>query len=98
MRFTTATALVALFLGTVAAVPPAAAGMQLLTPEEYLDTPVKLESYQTFRVEKGGMGKLFGALQSKSAEEWQWGAPGGYRIVGRALGQRMAQHVKGKTL
>lgn len=59
----------------------AAVGMQLLTPEEYLDTPAKLEAYQTFEVEEGGMGKLFGALQGKSAEQWQWGAPGGYRIV-----------------
>jgi hypothetical protein len=29
----------------------AAVGMQLLTPEEYLDTPAKLEAYQTFKVE-----------------------------------------------
>jgi hypothetical protein len=59
----------------------AAVGMQLLTPEEYLDTPAKREAYQTFKVEEGGMGKLFSVLQSKDAEEWQWGSPGGYRVV-----------------
>jgi hypothetical protein len=59
----------------------AAAGMQLLTPEEYLDTPAKQQAYQSTRIEVGGMGALMGFLQKGAAEEWQWGTPEGYRLV-----------------
>lgn len=60
----------------------AAVGMQLLTPAEYLDTPEKAQAFETTKVELGGMGKLMGFLQSGSTDdEWQWGAPEGYRIL-----------------
>lgn len=59
----------------------AAVGMQLLTPAEYLDTPEKKAAYQSMKVEGGGMDKLFGALQSKEATQWQWGAADGYQLA-----------------
>jgi hypothetical protein len=59
----------------------AAVGMQLLTPEEYLDTPEKKAAYENAQIEVGGMGSLFGALQSKAATQWQWGPADGYRLV-----------------
>jgi hypothetical protein len=59
----------------------ASADMQLMTPAEFLDTPAKQEAYANAKVEQGGMAGLFGALQSKDAGEWQWGAPAGYRVM-----------------
>jgi hypothetical protein len=59
----------------------AAVGMQLLTPAEFLDTAEKRQAYESIKVESGGMDKLFGVLQSKDAGIWQWGVPGGYRLV-----------------
>lgn len=59
----------------------AAVGMQLLTPSEYIDTPEKKAAYENARVESGGMDKLFGALQSKEATQWQWGAAESYRLI-----------------
>jgi len=59
----------------------AAVGMQLLTPAEFLDTPAKLEAFQSTKVEVGGMGALMGILQKGAAEEWQWGTPDGYRLI-----------------
>ena len=56
-------------------------GMQLLSPAEFLDTPEKRQAYETAKVEQGGMASLFGALQSKTDDEWQWGAPDGYRVM-----------------
>lgn len=60
----------------------AAVGMQLLTPEEFLDTPARQEAYANFKVEIGGMGKFLSGLQKKAAgDTWQWGAPDGYRVI-----------------
>jgi len=59
----------------------ASVGMQLLAPAEFLDTPARQDAYAAAKVEQGGMASLFGVLQSKSAEEWQWGAPDGYRVM-----------------
>ena len=78
----------------------AAVGMQLLTPEEFADTPEKRQAYETVKIEEGGMGKLFATLQSKDAVEWQWGAPPGYRIiklptVGDARGNNFALSTTG---
>jgi hypothetical protein len=58
----------------------AAAGMDLLTPAEYLDTPEKKAAYDAAKIEGGGMDALFGALQSKAATQWQWGTADGYRL------------------
>jgi hypothetical protein len=78
----------------------AAVGMQLLEPAEYLDTPEKKAAYETVKIEEGGMGKLFGMLQSKDAAEWQWGVPPGYRLiklptVGDARGNNFALSTTG---
>jgi hypothetical protein len=59
----------------------AAVGMQLLTPSEFLDTPEKKQAYEAVKVEGGGMDKLFGMLQTKDEGNWQWGVPGGYRLI-----------------
>jgi hypothetical protein len=59
----------------------AAVGMQLLTPTEYLDSPEKKAAYADTKVEAGGMAGLFGALQSKEATHWQWGAAEDYRLI-----------------
>jgi hypothetical protein len=60
----------------------AAVGMQLLTPAEFLDTPEKQQAYETARIEEGAAGKIMGFLQGgKVDDEWQWGTPGGYRLV-----------------
>jgi hypothetical protein len=60
----------------------AAVGMQLLTPEEFLDSPAKLETYANFKVEIGGMGSFLAGLQKHAAgDTWQWGAPDGYRVI-----------------
>jgi hypothetical protein len=59
----------------------ASVGMQLMAPAEFLDTPARQEAYAAAKVEQGGMASLFGALQSKDAVEWQWGAPEGYRVM-----------------
>ena len=60
----------------------AAVGMQLLTPDEFLDTPDKRQAYETARIEEGGGARLMSFLQSgKTDDEWQWGTPGGYRLV-----------------
>lgn len=59
----------------------AAVGMQLLTPAEFLDTAEKKQAYESIKVEAGGMDKLFGLLQSKDEGIWQWGVPGGYRLI-----------------
>lgn len=59
----------------------AAVGMQLLTPPEYLDSPEKQAAYANTKVEEGGMASLFGALQSREATHWQWGAADDYRLI-----------------
>lgn len=60
----------------------AAVGMQLLTPEEFLDTPAKQEAYGAFKMEIGGINKFLRGLQEKGAGGvWQWGAPDGYRVI-----------------
>ena len=59
----------------------ASVGMQLMAPAEFLDTPARQEAYAAAKVEQGGMASLFGALQSKDAVEWQWGAPESYRVM-----------------
>ncbi|MGQ0429486.1 MAG: hypothetical protein ACT4UQ_06115 [Gammaproteobacteria bacterium] len=60
----------------------AAVGMQLLTPEEFLDTPAKLEAYRAFKLELGGINTFLRGLQEKGAGgDWQWGAPDGYRVI-----------------
>lgn len=60
----------------------AAVGMQLLTPEEFVDTPAKRDAYDNFNVEMGGVGKFLSGLQQKvSGDTWQWGAPDGYRVM-----------------
>lgn len=56
-------------------------GMQLLTPAEYLDTPDRKAAYDNVKIESGGMAGIFGALQSKEATHWQWGAADGYRLM-----------------
>jgi hypothetical protein len=55
--------------------------MQLLTPAEFVDTPEKKAAYESVKVDEGGMGRLFGMLQSKDAVEWQWGVPAGFRLI-----------------
>jgi hypothetical protein len=60
----------------------AAVGMQLLTPEEFLDSPAKQEAYGNFKAEMGGMGSFLLGLQKHNAgDTWQWGAPDGYRVI-----------------
>jgi hypothetical protein len=59
----------------------ASVGMQLLTPAEFLDSPEKKAAYESAKIEAGGMDKLFGALQSKEATNWQWGTADDYRLV-----------------
>jgi len=60
----------------------AAVGMQLLTADEFLDTPAKREAYDAFKMEAGGFSGLLRGLQEKShGDVWQWGAPDGYRVL-----------------
>ena len=60
----------------------AAEGMQLLTPEEFLDSPAKLETYAHFKLEMGGMSSFLHGVQKHNAgDTWQWGAPDGYRVL-----------------
>lgn len=60
----------------------AAVGMQLLTPEEFLDSPAKLETYSNFKADIGGMGSFLLGLQKHNAgDTWQWGAADGYRVI-----------------
>jgi hypothetical protein len=60
----------------------AAVGMQLLTADEFLDTPAKQEAYNAFKMEAGGFSGLLRGLQEKShGDVWQWGAPDGYRVL-----------------
>jgi hypothetical protein len=60
----------------------AAAGMQLLTPQEFLDTPAKQEAYANIKMERGALGSLLRGLQAKaSGDQWQWGSPDGYRVL-----------------
>jgi len=59
-----------------------AVGMQLLTPEEFLDAPAKQKAYEDFKLEIGGMNKFLRGLQEhNSGDTWQWGAPDGYRVI-----------------
>ena len=60
----------------------ASVGMQLLTADEFLDTPAKREAYDAFKMEAGGFSGLLRGLQEKShGDVWQWGAPDGYRVL-----------------
>ncbi len=60
----------------------AAAGMQLLEPHEFLDSPAKKEAYTNLKMERGALGSILRGLQSKSGgDQWQWGAPDGYRVL-----------------
>jgi hypothetical protein len=60
----------------------AAVGMQLLTADEFLDTPDKRAAYDAFKMEAGGFSGLLRGLQQKShGDVWQWGAPDGYRVL-----------------
>jgi hypothetical protein len=60
----------------------AAAGMQLLTPDQYLDTPAKQQAYDTFKMETGAINSLLRGLQAHNADnKWQWGTPAGYRVM-----------------
>lgn len=59
-----------------------AVGMQLLTPDEFLDTPEKQQAYAAFKLEMGGMSSfLRGLQQHNSGDTWQWGAADGYRVL-----------------
>jgi hypothetical protein len=60
----------------------AAAGMKLLTPDEYLDTPARQEAYTGFKMEVGAINSLLRGLQSHNSDNrWQWGTPGVYRVM-----------------
>jgi len=59
----------------------AAVGTQLLTPDEFLDTDAKKEAYENFKLEIGGFGRFLHSVQKRGHDDWQWGAPDGYRVI-----------------
>jgi hypothetical protein len=60
----------------------AAYGMELLTPDEYLDTEEKKATYEKFQMDAGGGQKFVMLFQKSNADTWRFaGAPEGYRIL-----------------
>ena len=57
----------------------AAAGMQLLTPQEFLNTPEKKAAYESFTPEHGSLGSVMGFLTKKNRSEPQ--AAEGFRLL-----------------
>lgn len=70
----------------------AAVGMQLLTPDEFLDTAEKRTAYESFKLDSGGMGRFIRFAQGRDDLVFP-----GYALVARAVGNRMAAHLKEKT-
>lgn len=60
----------------------AAHGMQLLAPDEYLDTPEKKAAYESFKLETGGKGGLTSFLNKMNKSEFKLTEPAtGYRLI-----------------
>jgi hypothetical protein len=56
--------------------------MQLLTPDEFLDTPEKKAAYDGLSLDKGFTQKFFGWMAKGNADEWRFsGAPPTYRVM-----------------
>jgi hypothetical protein len=59
----------------------AAVGMQLLTPQEFLDTPDRKQAYESFKFEHKGISGLLRTLQTHTDLEWSRGVPDGYKLI-----------------
>lgn len=59
----------------------AAAGMQLLTPDEFLDSPGKRQAYESFVLDSGVIGRFFGAAQRNSDLLNNVAPAPGYRLI-----------------
>ncbi len=61
----------------------ASGGMQLLTPDEFLDTDAKKELYAGFKPEHGGMETFIKSVDHwADKDSWKFsGAPDGYRVL-----------------
>lgn len=68
-------------------------GMQLLTPDEFLDTEEKKTTYENFEMEIGGGQKFARLFQKSNADTWRAaGAPEGYRVFQLATVMDVKDH------
>ncbi len=57
-------------------------GMQLLTPDEFLDTDARKAAYEAFQIEQSAMAKFAGHFQKSDDEHMRLdGSPKGYRVL-----------------
>lgn len=57
-------------------------GSQLLTPEEFLDTPAKREAYEKFTFERNFAERLYLKVLAMDTDSWRFaGASQGYRLI-----------------
>jgi hypothetical protein len=63
----------------------AAVGMQLLTPDEFLDTPEKRKAYESFKLDSGVIGGLFRGAQRRNGLENNMAAAPGYNPIQIAM-------------
>jgi hypothetical protein len=59
----------------------AAVGMQLLTPDEFLDTPEKRKAYESFKLDSGGMGRFIRFAQGRDDLANNIAAAPGYSLI-----------------
>lgn len=59
----------------------AAVGMQLLTVDEFTDTPAHKQAYDAYHWEASGFTSLMQGLQAKGGLEWSRGTPDGYKLI-----------------
>src|SRR6185503_13724242 len=71
----------------------AAYGMQLLTPDEFLDTEDRKAAYEKFQVDVGGGQKFAALFQKSNADTWRFaGTPEGYRLFQVATRMDVKDH------
>jgi hypothetical protein len=59
----------------------AAVGMQLLTPDEFLDTAEKRKAYESFKLDSGALGRFFSGAQNRDGLEHNIATAPGYGLV-----------------